>query len=759
MAPLPWEGTFIASGASHSERPRPAPYFRREFSVGAGLRRAALHLTALGLVEAHLNATRVGDEVLCPGWTEYTDRLVVSTHDVTRLVRPGRNAIGAVVGEGWAVGRLGWNRRRALWSDRPAAYMQLELHFDDRVEVLSTDDSWRTSTGAVLEDGIYDGETFDARLEPRGWSEPGFDDRAWEPVLPLDRDLASLELRGSAPIRAIETITAREVIQTPGGRTVVDFGQILTGWVRLTVEGPSGTTITLRHCELLVGGEPEFETNRTAAATDRYIIGGRGPETWEPRFTFHGFRYVDVEGWPGDLSPAALTAVVIHTDMTRTGWFETSDGLLNQLHRNIVWSFRGNAVGVPSDCPQRDERLGWTGDINAFAPTAAYLYDVKDFLASWLVDLAVEQHERGYVPFVVPDVLRGEADQLDMAGPTALWGDVAVSLPWTLYMEYGDVEILRRQYPSMKSFVESVLPLLDESGLWTKGFQFGDWLDPDAPPKEASKAKTEAAIVATAYLCRTLEQLRSSASVLGVKEDEQWCANLRDRVRAAFRQRWMDPSGRFLNETQTAYALGICFGLYDTEQEIPAGDRLAELLRGNDFHIGTGFAGTPWLLHALSRTGHADVAYRTLTQTTPPSFLYPVTMGATTVWERWDAVLPDGSLNSTGMTSLNHYALGAVGDWMHRVVGGIEAVEPGYRRARIAPRPGGGLTWARAAHDTIHGRIEVYWSSEGGSRTIEVSLPGGVDAEVVLPDHPEHLVEVVGGGSHRWDYPVRDSEG
>ena len=753
MAAHPWVGTFVASGVSHADGPRPARYFRRDFAVGDGLRRAVLHVTALGIIEAHLNGTRVGDEALCPGWTEYNDRLMISTHDVTSLIRPGRNVVGAIVGEGWAVGRLGWGEQRALWSDRPAAYMQLEMHFDDRVEVLPSDDMWRTSTGAVLSDGIYDGETFDARLDPRGWCEAGFDDGEWEPVVSLERNLASLERRQFAPIRATETLAPWEIIRTPNGRTVVDFGQLLTGWVRLTVEGPEGATITLRHCELMVAGEPEFETNRTAAATDRYTLRGAGLETWEPRFTFHGFRYVDVEGWPGELSPDALTAVVVHTDMTRTGWLEISDELLNQLHRNIVWSFRGNAVGVPTDCPQRDERLGWTGDINAFAPTAAYLYDVKDFLGSWLVDLAVEQRDRGYVPFVVPDVLGSSEIERNLGGPTALWGDVAVSLPWTLYMEYGDEEILRRQYPSMKTFVESVMPLLDE-GLWARGFQFGDWLDPDAPPKEPAKAKTEARLVATAYLCRTLDQLKFSAAVLGVKEDEKWCAEIRDQVRTAFRQKWIDPSGRFFNETQTAYALGICFGLFDTEQEMAAGDRLADLVRNNDFHIGTGFAGTPWLLHALSRTGQTEVAYSTLLQTTPPSFLYPVTMGATTVWERWDAVMPDGTLNSTGMTSLNHYALGAVGDWMHRVIGGIEAIEPGYRRIRIAPVPGGGLTSAVAKHNTAYGHIEVGWETTDGTRTVGVSLTGDIDAEVVLPGHPDGLVEAVGDGSHRWEYPV-----
>ncbi len=703
--PSEWHVSFVAGPQSHSERPGPAPYFRREFEVGAGLRQARLHVSALGVVDVSLNGAQVGDEVLCPGWTSYRHRIIVSSHDVTSSVAEGRNAVGAVVGEGWAVGRIGFAGMRVLWSDRPAAFVELELDYGDRRELVCSDERWRTSTGAWLEDGIYDGETYDARLAPDGWAAPGFDDTGWGPVQLVEWDLGTLKPRVAPPIRRTQELPASRVFTSPAGATVVDFGQVLSGWVRLTVAGPAGTEVTLRHCELLVGGEPEFETNRTALATDRYILRGGGPETWEPAFTFHGFRYAVVEGWPGVVTPDSLTAVVVHTDMERTGWFETSDERLNQLHANVVWSFRGNAVGLPTDCPQRDERLGWTGDINAFGPTAAFLYDVRSFLESWLEDLAAEQQEQGSVPMVVPDVT-----SLLPSTPTALWGDVAVSLPWTLFVEYGDLNALRRQYPSMKAFVESVVPLLDESGAWTRGFQFGDWLDPDSPPGNPRQAKTETGLVATAYLCRTLDQLCSAARVLGHGEDEEWCAALGVRVRAAFGREWVTPSGRLANETQTAYSLAICFGLLSPEQEQHAAGRLVELTAKAGCHIGTGFAGTPWLLPALSRTGHVDVVYHVLTRTTPPSFLYPLTMGATTIWERWDSVLPDGTLNSTGMTSLNHYALGAVADWLHRVVGGIEPLEPGYRRCRIAPQPGGGLSWARTAHDTVRGRIEVAWA-------------------------------------------------
>jgi alpha-L-rhamnosidase len=523
---------------------------------------------------------------------------------------------------------------------------------------------------------------------------------------------------------------------------------VLTGWVRVHVTGPAGTTITLRHCETLTAGEPDYSTNRTAQATDRFTLRGQGVERFEPRFTFHGFRYVDVEGWPGELDPGALVAVVVHSDLTRIGWLETSNELVNQLHRNVVWSMRGNFVGVPTDCPQRDERLGWTGDINAFAPTAGFLYDVSGFLGSWLADLAAEQAAKGYVPLTVPDAMRTKVS------PTALWTDVAVSLPWLLYWEYGDVEILRRQYASMTAFIDSVEPMLDSHGLWAKGFQFGDWLDPDAPPDNPAGGKTDAHLVATAYLCRTTAELARTADVLGHTGDAERYRRLHERVRDGFRHEWVSPAGLLVSETATAYALAICFDILDPAQKRRAGHRLAQVVAKDGYRISTGFAGTPLVMPALSETGQVETAYRLLLRTGCPSFLYPVTMGATTIWERWDAILPDGSLNDTGMTSLNHYALGAVADWLHRTVGGLTATEPGYRAMRIAPRPGGDLTYARLRLDTPHGPVRVCWDVDGLHRRVEVTIPDGTQADVILPDHPQELRPQVGPGVHSWEYTL-----
>ena len=750
MSPT-WKARFItpASG-SPAEAGAPASYFRREFTVDGTPRRATLHVTAIGLVEPHLNGDRVGDEVLAPGWTSYRHRLAVSSYDVTDRIVPGANAVGAIVGEGWALGRLGWEGKRHHYADRPALFLQLELEYEGRTEVIGTDGSFTTGTGAVLANSLYDGEEHDARLEPAGWNCPGFDGDPWAPVEEYEWDLSALVTSAAPPIRRVEELKPVSITQSPSGKTIVDFGQNISGWVRLSVQGEPGQTVTLRHAEVLTDGALDTETLRTAAATDRYTLRGGDRETWEPKFTFHGFRYAEVDGYPGTLTADDVTAVVVHSDMTRTGWFECSNPLLNQLHANVVWSMRDNFVGVPTDCPQRDERLGWTGDINAFAPTAAFLYDVRGVLGSWLADLAAEHREKGYVPWVVPDVLSTPSP------PTALWSDVAISLPWTLYTEYGDPDILRQNYDSMAALTRDVETRLDDSGLWSSGYQFGDWLDPDAPMDNPAGGKTDRHLVASAFLYRTTTQLAQTATLLGKAEDAEHFAALADRVRAAFRHEYVTPSGRLANESATALALAICFDILEPAQETKAGDQLAALVAKSGYRISTGFAGTPFVAEALSRTGHLDAAYLLLLETGCPSFLYPVTMGATTIWERWDSIRPDGTINPSGMTSLNHYALGAVADWLHRVVGGLSPAEPGYRRMHIAPRPGGDLTHATVTHDTVHGRATVAWRIDEGQLHLNVTIPDGTEATVVLPQHLDELVVQVTGGDHSWHYDVAE---
>lgn len=729
----------------------PAPYFRRAFDASDGLVRATLRVTAIGVVEPWLNGKRVGDEVLAPGWTSYRHRLAVSTYDVTDTVTVGENVLGAIVGEGWALGRLGWEERRNHYSERPALWAELRLEYPDRVETVTTDASFRASTGAVRSSGIYDGEVVDARLDPVGWNEAGFDDSEWQQVETFDWPTESLMDPTAPPIRRIEELAPVLLTTNANGRWIVDFGQNISGWVRFTVTAASGDTITIRHAETLTDGEIDTETIRTAHATDVYVARGDGAETFEPRFTFHGFRYAEIDGWPGELRVDAVRAIVVHSDMTRTGWLETSNPLLNQLHSNAVWSMRDNFVGVPTDCPQRDERLGWTGDINAFAPTAAFLYDVRGVLGSWLQDLAAEQAEKGFVPWVVPDVLSTPSS------PTALWSDVAVSLPWALYREYGDENILADSYHSMTAFIRQVAGLLDDDGLWSSGFQYGDWLDPDAPIDNPAGGKTDRHLVAAAYLCKTTQEMADTAGILGHTDDAREFTSLAERVRAAFLSEYVTAKGRVVNETATAYALAITFDILDEDQKRRAGDRLATLVAKAGYRISTGFAGTPLVTDALSSTGHLDEAYLLLLETGCPSFLYPVTMGATTIWERWDSIRPDGTINPSGMTSLNHYALGAVVDWMHRTIGGLTALEPGYRRIRIAPQPGGDVTSARLRHHTYYGEISAAWSLDNGSASVRIVVPEGVEAEVVLPLHRDVDAAItVSSGEHIWEYELAE---
>lgn len=743
-----WSATFIS--ASRASAPAdPAVYFRREFTVGERPIRARLVITALGIVTPYLNGTRVGEDVLAPGWTSFRHRLAISRYDVTSLITEGPNALGAIVGEGWAVGALTWDNIRHNYTDRPVLFAQLELDYPDRTELVVTDEHFRTGSGAVRANGIYAGETYDARLEPDGWALAGFDDHEWVEAQHFDWPVSSLVETSAPPIRRIEELPPLELRTTASGTTIIDFGQNVSGWVRIAVTGERGTTVTIRHAEILTPtGDLERETNRTAEATDTYTLCGEGVETWEPQFTFHGFRFVEIDGWPGVPTAEAIRAVVVHSDMRRTGWFETSDELVNRLHENTLWSMRDNFVGVPSDCPQRDERMGWTGDLNAFSGTATFLYDVRGILTSWLQDLAAEQRETGQVPWTVPDV------QSTPSSPTALWSDVAVSLPWELYQEYGDPAILRDSYDSMTTFVRQVEALLDKNSLWSSGFQFGDWLDPDAPANNAAGGKTDRFLVASAYLVKTTREMANTAAVLGMDDDEKQFRALHERVRTAFRQEFVTETGRVVNESATAYALAIMFEILDEPQREKAGDRLAEIVKKQDYRISTGFAGTPLVTEALSSTGHLDAAYRLLMEKECPSFLYPVTMGATTIWERWDSIRPDGTLNSTGMTSLNHYALGAVAAWLHRVVGGLVRTAPGWEQLRIAPQPGGGLTSAHTVHDTVRGRAEVDWRIEDGELTLTVTIPEGAIATVVLPLHPDGAVEDAVSGTHTWCYPV-----
>ena len=753
LGPDDWGARFISPNWDEdTSTAQPAPLLRREFSVKPRVRRARLYITSLGVYEAQINGQPVGDHVLAPGWTSYKHRLRYQTFDVTGLLREGANAIGATLGDGWFRGRLSFGGgKRNIYGDRLALLAQLEITYaDGSTERVVSDEDWRAASGPILASDIYDGEAYDARLERAGWAEPGHDAADWAGVRLIERDLATLVAPSGPPVRRIETIAPVSVFEAPSGRTILDFGQNLVGRLRITVRGEAGQTITMRHAEVLEHGELATRPLRHAAATNHYTLRGGDAETYEPHFTFHGFRYADVQGWPGAIEPGAIQAVVCHSDLERTGWFECSDPLINRLHENVVWSMRGNFLDIPTDCPQRDERLGWTGDIQVFSPTACFLYDSAGFLGSWLQDLAAEQREFGVVPFVVPSVIGERANP-----PAAAWGDAACVVPWVLYQRYADAGVLAAQFDSMRAWVDLLEKVSGERRLWDTGFQFGDWLDPTAPPDKPAAAKADAAVVATAYFAHSADLTAQAARVLGRADDAEHYAALAQSVRDAFNAEYVTPHGRVLSDAQTVYAQAIGFALLPTEEQRSyAGKRLAALAQASDYRISTGFVGTPLICDALCSVGEHEAAFRLLTQRECPSWLYPVTMGATTIWERWDSMLPDGSVNPGEMTSFNHYALGAVADWLHRTVAGLAPAAPGYRAIAIRPLVGGGLSHARARHITPYGLAESSWSLDGGQLTVAIIVPPGAAAEVTLPQSGRAPFTVE-SGAHRWQYAAQ----
>ncbi len=736
--PADWTARFV-SPRTLGGLEAPAPVLRARLDVPGEVTAARLYVTAHGLYVAHLNGRRVGDQQLTPGWTAYDHRLRYQAYDVTGLVRSGENDVAVMLGNGWFRGRLGFHGGRATYGDRLALLAQLEVTTADGVRhVLGTDGTWTAGESDVLADDLYDGQRTDLRR-------PALPESTADAVETVDGDLGRLVAPSGPPVRVTEVLPATAVWSSPSGRTLVDFGQNVVGWVRLRVRGlPAGAEVSVRHAEVLDDGELGVRPLRTARATDDYVLAGPDEAVLEPSLTFHGFRYAEVTGVDG-LQPSDLEAVVVGSDLRRTGWFGSSHPLLDRFHENVVWGMRGNFVDVPTDCPQRDERLGWTGDIQVFAPTAAFLFDSAGFLGSWLSDLAAEQHKDGSVPFVVPDVLRNP-------GPAAAaWGDAATVVPWVLYRRTGDTGVLAEQLPSMRGWVDRIADLAGEDRLWAGGFQFGDWLDPTAPPQAPFDAKADPDVIATAHLARSAQLVADAAAVVGQAEVARQYGALAAETRAAFAREYVTEAGRVVSDAQTVYALALEWALLpDADQRARAAARLADLVRTSAYRIGTGFVGTPLVADALTAAGEVEVAYRLLLQTGVPSWLYAVTMDATTVWERWDSLLPDGSINPGDMTSFNHYALGAVADWLHRRVAGLAPAAPGYREIEVAPVPGPGLTAASARHLTPYGEAEVSWQRIDGLFRLSVRVPVGSAATVRLPDGASVRVR---HGRHHFEVP------
>jgi alpha-L-rhamnosidase len=746
-----WTATAISPGwEEDADADRRPPLLRRGFTLPRPVASARLYVTAHGLYEMELNGSRVGDDALAPGWTVYGQRLRYYTYDVTGHLAEGENALGAWLADGWYRGRIGFNGGNAnLYGDKIALLAQLHVtHDDGSVTVVGTDQGWKASFGPILFSSLYKGEIFDARELAAGWSRPGFDDSGWQPVVGVERDPATLVAPEGPPVRCTGEMRPVTVRTSPSGKVLLDFGQNLVGRLQITVSGQAGSVVTLRHAEVLQDGELYTRPLRLADSTDRYTLAGAGTETWEPRFTLHGFRYAEIDGWTGGDVAENVVARVHHTDMERTGWFECSDPDLNRLHDNVLWSMKGNFVDIPTDCPQRDERLGWTGDIQVFTPTASFLYDCSGMLSSWLKDVAAEQLPDGTVPWYVPVIPGG--NYWTPIRPGAVWGDVAVLTPWALYERFRDEKVLADQYASAKAWVDLLDSLAGDSHLWDTGFQLGDWLDPTAPPEDPTQAMTDRHLVASAYFAWSARHLAKAAGVLGKADDELHYLELARAAADAFASEYILPDGRMTSDAQTAYALAIVFGLYpDQELARKGGERLAQLVREGGNRIGTGFAGTPVISDALTAAGAVDTAYDLLLEKECPSWLYAVKQGGTTIWERWDSMLADGTINPGEMTSFNHYALGAVADWMHRVVAGIAPLEPGYRRILFRPQPGGGLTSASARHETPYGTASISWRNADGGHSVSIEVPTGATARVELPGQEPREV-----GSGRFEYTV-----
>ena len=734
LEPSDWSAAWIGTAPSPTDSMGgPSPLLRRAFRLSGAVASARVYATSLGLYEVFLNGQRVGDQLFTPGWTTYHRRLQYQTYDVTPLLRAGDNAIGAVLGDGWYRGALGFDPKRNTYGQRLALRLQLEIRYrDGRVERVASDSTWKTRTGPVLASDIYGGEAYDARRERSGWTTTPYDDRDWTPVVHLAPPAAKLVASESPPVRRVRELRPIEIRRTASREVVFDLGQNFTGWARLRVVGPAGTVVTMRFAEVLDRDGNLYTANlRRASQTDRYTLKGGGPEVYEPHFTFHGFRYVGVTGLPAEPDSGTITGVAVSSDLAQTGSFETSDSLLNRLQQNIVWGQRSNFLDVPTDCPQRDERLGWTGDAQVFASTAAFNMDVSGFFSKWLADAAADQHSSGSLPWVIPDILRG--DSLEGAG-TAGWSDAAVIVPWTMYLAYGDRGLLQRQYPSMRAWVEFERRRAGPDLIWQPVWQFGDWLALHTDDPSYPGATTSYDLIATAYFAHSTDLVSRAARALGKSDDGAQYEALFQSVRTAFIREFVSPQGRVGENTQTAYALAIAFRLLPDSLVDAAAERLAAGVRARQMHLTTGFLGTPQLLPVLSATGHYDVAYGLLMQRTYPSWLYPITRGATTMWERWNGIKPDSSFEDAGMNSFNHYAFGAVGDWMYRTIGGInlDADSPGAKRVRIAPRPGGGLTYARASLDTPYGPVSSSWRLEARRFSLGVTVPPNTTADVTL---------------------------
>ena len=706
--------------------PGPPPaWLRKEFSASKPVAKAVIYATARGIFELYVNGSRVGQDLFTPGWTDYDKRIQYLAYDITPQVLSGNNALGAVLADGWYSGYLAWYEKRAIYSPENSLLLQLELTYADGTkETVATDESWRCAEGPILSADFLMGESYDARREMPGWDSPGFADSSWKPALVREAPEAALVAVQDQPVRLTERIEPVALFSPVESVYVFDLGQNIAGWARLKVSGEAGTKITIRYAERLNPDSTLYTTNlRKARATDTYILKGGGEETWEPRFTFHGFQYIELTGFPGTPGKETVTGCAVHSDTPPAGFFQCSNPLVNQLWSNITWSQRGNFISIPTDCPQRDERLGWMGDAQVFIRTATCCADVAAFFNKWMYDVEDGQSSEGAYSEISPR-FPAMTEHYGAAG----WADAGIIIPWTVYLVYGDTRIIEKHYQSMSRWMDWVLQANPNMlRLNERGSDYGDWLSIAADtPKE---------ILATAYWAYDARLMSKMAAAIGRPEDARKYMEQFQGIREAFRKAYVSADGHVLGDTQTGYLLALYMDLLPENLIQPATELLVANIIEHGWHLTTGFLGVRHLNPVLTRLGHADIAYRLLNTDTFPSWLYPIKNGATTIWERWDGWTAEKGFQDPGMNSFNHYSLGSVGEWLYRYVAGIDLdpEEPGFGSIIIHPYPGGGLDFARAEYMSIRGLIRSAWTVSGNDFDLEITIPANTRARVFVP--------------------------
>lgn len=733
--------TFQAKMITHDfpEDETACPIFSRTFTAKGKVKKARIYATSRGVYEAYLNGERIGAERMTPGWTSYHHRLQYQIYDITEMIRE-ENEIGIMVGNGWYKGIFGFMLTPNIYGDRVGAFAEIHLEYEDGSrEAICTDESWNARTGAVRYSEIYMGETIDTTIgEAQDREQSGIRTGS---VSVMEFDKSTLTAQENESVRITERVLAKKLIVTPKGEKLVDFGQNLTGLVELKVHGRKGQKIVIRHAEVLdKDGNFYPDTLRQAKSEDTYICNGE-EQVFLPHFTFHGFRYISVEGMD-DMRLDQFTACVMHSDMEKSGDFQCSNPKVNQLQSNIAWGQRSNFLDIPTDCPQRDERLGWTGDAQIFSWTASFNRNTALFFRKWMRDVAAESSLEKGVPHVVPDIL-GQYS-------SSAWSDVAVIVPWVVYQMYGDKGILEENWKCMHEWVDYIKSQCGANGLWQTGFQYGDWLALDKEESADRTGATDKYMIANAYYLYVTDLVRQTAEVLGFAEEAEKYQKLYDTTLEAFRQEYYTSTGRIVSETQTGAILSLYFNLAREKDR----ERILQILKTNienhKNHLATGFVGTPYLCHTLSENGEHELAATVFMKEDYPSWLYAVNMGATTIWERWNSIMPDGSFDVSGMNSLNHYAYGSIGDWMYRKVAGVSQLKPGYKKFKVQPMFVKGIEEAGVTFESIYGQIESKWSCKDGKICGYVKVPVNTTAEIHLPEKEEVLT--VGSGVYEYEY-------